>query len=65
MERSQSFAQLTKFDVTGLGILLIEKDGFLFVASPPLAGSTAAEADVSRKRLTPVCVIGLGILLTE
>lgn len=42
------FAKLTKYDVTGVGVLIVEKEGQLFVGAPPLAGSTAAEADIQK-----------------
>jgi len=42
------FAKLTKYDVTGVGVLIVEKNGQLFVGAPPLAGSTASEADVKK-----------------
>ena len=40
--KPEDFAKLTKYDVTGVGVLIVEKDEQLFVGAPPLAGSTAA-----------------------
>ena len=44
----QEFAKLTKYDMTGVGILLLERDGNLYLAAPPLAGSTGAEAGLRK-----------------
>jgi len=46
--KPDDFAKLTKYDVTGVGVLIVEKEGQLYVGAPPLAGSTASEADVKK-----------------
>ena len=42
----KEFVKLTKYDQTGVGLLLVQRGGSLFVSAPPLVGSTAAEAKV-------------------
>ncbi len=46
----KEFATLTKYDVTGVGILLAEREGKIYLAAPPLAGSTGAEAGLRKVR---------------
>jgi len=42
----EDFQKLTKYDSTGVGVLLVQREGGLYVASPPLKGSTAEQEGV-------------------
>jgi hypothetical protein len=44
----QEFAKLTKYDMTGVGVLLMEREGKIYLAAPPLSGSTGAEAGLRK-----------------
>lgn len=44
----KDFAKLTKYDVTGVGVLLVEKNSNLYVGAPPLAGSAAEAAGIKK-----------------
>jgi len=46
--KPSDFAKLTKYDVTGVGVLLVDKGGSLYVGAPPLAGSAGEAAGIKK-----------------